>query len=266
MGIVEFWKQDVIDCFEAREFNFIKVTGGKYDLIAFDNVVLNLVSLRNKSFPNEFIALQDDYKGKGIDCFNLWEDIWSTRKDQVLGRIAAIIGVNERIHARKTEIVTVTQQQADEFLIANHLQESAKAKYKFGLRENDRLVAVATFSNLRYMKNGIDGYRSAELIRFATLTGYTVTGGFSKLLKHFIKEYGPHDVMSYSDRDWSLGKAYEQAGFKLKEITLPATILLNVNTLVRFFPHRVSAEELSSDEYIQIFNTGNLKYLLYLHS
>ncbi|WP_225872628.1 hypothetical protein [Pedobacter frigoris] len=227
---------------------------------------MNLVSLENDSSPHKFIELQDNYKGKGIDCFNLWEDIWVTRKDQVLGRIAAVIGVNRRIHARKTEIVAVTQQQADEFLIANHLQESAKAKYRFGLRENNRLVAVVTFSNLRYMKNGVEGYRSAELIRFATLAGYTVIGGFSKLLKHFIKEYGPHDVMSYSDRDWSLGKAYECAGFKLKEITPPATILLNVNTLERFFPHRVSDEELCSDEYIQIFNTGNLKYLLYLQS
>lgn len=255
-----------MDCLKGQGFDFEHLPAETYDLIAFGKLVLNLVSLKNGSQPHEFIELQNGYRNKGIDCFNLWEDVWATRKDQVLGRVAAIAGMNERIHARKTKIISISQQQADEFLIANHLQESAKAKYKFALTENDRMVAVATFSNLRFMKNGIDGYRSAELIRFATLSGYTVTGGFSKLLKYFIKKYCPHDVMSYSDRDWSLGKAYEHAGFELKEITSPALIMLHVKSLVRFFPHRLSPEELQSDEYIKIFNTGNLKYLLYLRS
>ncbi len=228
--------------------------------------MLNLIDIAGGHTGPSLVDLAESAASEGIYLVQLWEDVWHSRREQVLGRIAAIIGTNKRLHGRQTKIVQLTQSQMDEFLNQHHLLGTAKSKYRFGLVHGDKLVAVAGFSNLRYMKKGGPIYRSAELIRFATLTGFTVTGGFTKLLKHFIDTYQPNDIMSYADRDWSQGGAYSRAGFTLIEITAPAKIWLNKATLERYFAHRLplSSADTAEVDYIKIFNTGNLKYILYL--
>ena len=42
-----------------------------------------------------------------------------------------------------------------------------------------------------------------------------------KVLKTFIKEVGPDDIMTYADLEWSEGGVYEQLGFILED-TRPA--------------------------------------------
>ena len=52
-----------------------------------------------------------------------------------------------------------------------------------------------------------------ELVRFCNKINTNVIGGASKLFKHFIKEYNPKEVVSYSDKRWSLGLLYRILGF-----------------------------------------------------
>ncbi|WP_285056469.1 hypothetical protein [Pedobacter ginsengisoli] len=271
MGIVPLWHRDVLESFSAFNLPVELIETGAVVCLSFGqrNVVLSLLSPDCVPDAAGLVLLQEEYKSKGFYLVHLWEDIWRSRRDQVVGRVGSILGFNERIHGRKTNVIKIGQEEADEFFEAHHLQGTAKAKYRFALHDGKRLVAVAGFSNLRYMKKGGPEYRSAELIRFATRTGYTVTGGFTKLLKHFMELYRPHDVMSYADRDWSLGQAYEKAGFVLSDVTPPAEIWLDLLTLKRYFRHRLPAnffEESVADRYVKIFNTGNLKFMLYLQS
>ena len=56
--------------------------------------------------------------------------------------------------------------------------------------------------------------RSYELIRFCSKSGYTVAGGLTKLLQHFIREKQPGDIMTYVERQLSDGSSYIKAGFK----------------------------------------------------
>ena len=255
-----------VDEIPKEIYKLLSITG-KY-------VVIHLVSFNNSYQPDELVALQDRYLANGNNLVHLWEDVWISRREQVIGRIRSLVGLNRRMHARKTKIMIISQLQADEFLDANHVQGTARSKYRLALSIDDKIVSVACFSNLRKMsRSHPEEYRSAEVIRFASLNGYTVTGGFSKSLKNFILEYKPNDVMSYADRDWSSGKVYEQAGFKLVSVSTPATIYLDHDTLVRYFPHRLPVSAAATDEkrseevehtYIKIFNTGNLKYIYYL--
>jgi hypothetical protein len=269
LGIIPLWYRDVLESFSAFGFHLELIEDGAHRRLSFPerNVMVGLLSPELVADAAALVILQEEYKSKGIYLVYLWEDIWRSRMEQVAGRIRSILGLNKRIHGRKTEIIKIDQLAADGFLEQHHLQGTAKAKYRFALRDGDELVAVAAFSNLRYMKKGGPEYRSAELIRFATRTGYTVTGGFTKLLKHFSEVYAPQDVMSYADRDWSLGRAYEQAGFVLSEVTPPAEIWLDRLTLKRYFAHRLPAGDgHDMGRYVRIFNTGNLKYMLYLQS
>ena len=276
MGIKSFWQEDVKAVLKAQGVEVDEILQEKYRLLSVTgrNLVVHLVSLTNSYQPDELVALQDRYLANGQNLIHVWEDVWISRKEQVIGRIRSLVGLNIRIHARKTKVINISQVLADEFLEINHVQGTAKSKYRIALSIDDKIVSVACFSNLRKMsRNHPEEYRSAEVIRFASLNGYTVTGGFSKLLKYFILEYKPNDVMSYADRDWSNGKVYEQSGFRLVSVSSPATIYVDRNSLVRYFPHRlpvssVARPENGSDQvdpkYIKLFNTGNLKYIYYL--
>ncbi|RZM27602.1 MAG: hypothetical protein EOO88_12305 [Pedobacter sp.] len=273
MGIKLLWQEAVLNAFEAFGARLSDDDSGKYTLLSFagKDLVINLVSLNNDYEPGELIRLQDYYRQEGVKLIQLWEDIWAARNAQVIGRVKSLLGLNKRIHARKTKITAISQAQAAAFLEGNHIQSSASSKHRFALLANDEIVAVACFSGLMLMKhNKPIGYRSAEVIRFASLSGFTVTGGFTKLLKHFIAQLAPDDIMSYADRDWSDGRVYEQAGFKQVAITLPSEIHVHPLSLIRYFPHRLPGQSglISTDagncDFLKVFNTGNLKYIYYL--
>lgn len=279
MGIGLIWQNSVTIALQSFGVAVSFLVDERFELLLCgDSVLINLVSLHNDYTPEELIALQTAYQLKNVKLVQLWEDVWFTRQEQVVARIKSLLGLNRRLHGRKGQVVAISQKQADDFLNDNHIQQTAKAKYRFALHIDDKTVAVACFSNTRLMTRIAADYRSVELIRFATLRDFTVTGGFTKLLSHFIKLVKPNDVMSYADRDWSLGNAYEQSGFKLTEITPPAQIWLSEEKMLRFFPHRLpvsdqtnlilhpESPEASNQAagYLPVFNTGNLKYILYL--
>lgn len=263
-SLIQPWYNQLLTELKSAEFSSEISVHENFDLLSLHEgkVVLNLMNPGSSKLPEELVNLQDTFKLKDIQLIHLWEDVWLSRKDQVLSRLKSIIGHNIKIHARKTEVVRLSQKEADEFLNVSHLQLSVGAKYRYGLAIDGKLVAVACFSGLRKMRNGITDYKSAELIRFANLLGTTVIGGFTKLLSHFIKLHEPNDVMSYADRDWSIGLAYERAGFKLVGATPPSAIILEKDTLIRTFPHRLTGN-FQGREYLDVFNTGNLKYILY---
>jgi len=52
-----------------------------------------------------------------------------------------------------------------------------------------------------------------NLSRFCNKIDTVVIGGASKLLKHFIRNYNPTRIISYADRDWSVGDLYYKLGF-----------------------------------------------------
>jgi hypothetical protein len=240
---------------------------------------INVVSLGAKANPYEFINLQETYQQEGKLIVHLWEDVWLLNQTGVLSRIKSFLGLNQTFHARKAKLIEVASPKASQFLNAYHLQGFVKAKYHFGLLINDEVIAMASFSDLRPMKSKGSQYNSAELVRFASKDGYTVTGGLSKLIKHFLNLKQPNDLMSYADRDWSIGKGYEHLGFELTAITAPAYLYVDEETKLRYFPHRLPKEvlagfdeqkELNLDEYLakygfaSAFNTGNLKYHFYV--
>ena len=181
-----------------------------------------------------------------------------------------MIGIFKRINARHCIVERIDKKISHKFLIMNHLQGSVKAKFKYGLflktqysekylginSEEKQLIAVATFSGGRLMKYGKRmGERSYELIRFASLRGYSVMGGIDKLLKAFTKEHDSDDIMTYADRDWSDGRSYEILGFERIENTEPQTFLLDNQNFKR------SHTKENPESNTKIFNTGNIKFI-----
>lgn len=280
MGLNPFWQEDVFLTVQGIYHQAQIQCAEPYFIIACgQKLLIHLLPVKNSFNPEELIALQKKYEANNILLVQLWEDVWLTRRSQVLSRIKSFLGLNQSYHGRKAKIASLNLRQASTFLGNNHLQGYIKAKHHYGLMDNDTLIAVASFSDARPMKSKGENYQSAELVRFASTDGLTIVGGLSKLIKHFLKQIKVNDLMSYADRDWSVGKGYDKLGFQLSEITQPAFLYVNEENLNRYFPHRLPKEILNrfeaqnllnlddflaSNGYLKLFNTGNLKYHLYL--
>ena len=287
------WKQEIHKILEINQITFESVQNQSvFDLIFIPQhqLYLHLIDLQifqNISLPNNhFQDFSNKINIQNQRIIHLWEDVYLSKTDLVNSRILTMLGSFTRLHARHCFIERIDKLTADKFLKINHLQGSVNAKFKYGLflkpqyverffgtvvcgdtdngikSPQPKLIAVATFSGARTMKIGERaGTRSFELIRFATLQNYVVVGGMDKLLKAFIKEHQPDDIMSYADRDWSDGRSYEKLGFTKIENTSPQSFYLNSASQLRF-----SMNELTKDEDLKIFNTGSIKYIKYIQS
>lgn len=241
------------------------------------NLVLHCVSLESMVDDATFFQkISQLFSQQNIRVIHLWEDVWQTKRNIIESRLMSVFGKSETIPARLTQVQRIDKPTLDKFLVNNHLQSKVNAKLKYGLflpsryfrviqnekvlQENAHkeafLVAVASFSNAKkFIREGQE-YRSYELIRFANYKGFTVVGGLNKLLKMFIDEHAPDDIMTYADADWSDGTNYEKIGFERIELTHPLSFELDNETFTRNL-----ADENTKTK---IYNSGNWKFLMKL--
>jgi hypothetical protein len=191
------------------------------------------------------------------------EDRWHRQRTMMEARLLAHMEVFSQAYARNCEVRRIDKETAQRFLSENHSYGDAACKYRYGLflkrhtghiaREmgfldcdrNDKigtLIAVATFSNARkWIKNGME-IRSYEWTRYASLPDLRVSGGMGKLLKAFIKEVEPDDIMSYADLEWSEGNVYKTLGFKEELSKDPVSFEIDPETWERRAFRRSSVE------------------------
>ena len=158
-------------------------------------------------------------------------------------RLLAHLRIFTQIYARNCEVRKIDKQTAAEFLDKNHSYSDAACRYRYGLylkRHTGHnagstevipgtLVAVATFSNARKWKKGDKEIRSYEWTRYASLPGVRLSGGMGRLLKTFIEDVNPDDIMTYADLEWSEGKVYEQLGFQLEGVKEPVVFQIDAS-------------------------------------
>ena len=164
------------------------------------------------------------------------QDRWNTQRQMMQERLLAHLEVFTPVYARNCEVRRIDRSVAREFLDQNHSYGHAACRYCYGLffkrhtghiAQNidaeikskittGQLVAVATFSNARKWIKGDKTIRSYEWTRYASLPHIRLSGGMGRILKEFIKEVQPDDIMSYADLEWSEGNVYGQLGFELE--------------------------------------------------
>ena len=168
------------------------------------------------------------------------QDRWVTQREMTQKRILSHLEIFFPIYARNCEVRRIEKSEAAEFLKLTHSYADANCRYRYGLflkRHTGHiadsgesheytpgtLVAVATFSNARKWIKGDKTIRSYEWTRYASLPEIRVNGGMGKLLKTFIEEVQPDDIMSYADFEWSEGTVYEKLGFVSEGSKSPVT-------------------------------------------
>ena len=152
------------------------------------------------------------FKERGIRIIHIWEDDWTFKQDIVKSQINNLLNLNtKKIFARKCVVKNVDIKESRKFLDDNHIQGFTSSNIKIGLYYDKELVSIMTFDQSEGRKKMEEG--GYNLSRFCNKIGYNVVGGASKLLSNFIKTYKPTRIISYADKDWSVGKLYYTLGF-----------------------------------------------------
>jgi len=192
------------------------------------------------------------------------EDILFSKYAIILKRILAIALHQKKAYARNTVVARVDKKNTIAFLEENHLQGAMPGKYRYGLFLEGELVSLAVFSGGRKMPElNIENYRSFELIRFCNKLGYNVVGGISKLLKAFINDFNPQDIMTYTDKDWNQDSSLEKIGFVKKSELEPLKFWVNgiSRVLIRDEDQYKNLQKEFPDGYLKE-NLGSLKLIL----
>ena len=162
-------------------------------------------------------------KEKGIRLIHIFEDEWLYKQDIVKSMISNLLGVTQnRIYARKCYVKSVSSIESKKFLNENHIQGATISQVNYGLYYNDELVSLMVFGRLRQKQKENKNYDNQyELLRFCNKLNTNVIGGASKLLKHFIKNNKPQEIITYADKRWSIGNLYYTLGFNYTHDSVP---------------------------------------------
>lgn len=275
---------------EVRLFEYIKSIY-KGTIIQNDTTVLNGLEL-DIFLPELNIAIElngdrfhsDLYKTrqyhlkkttecaeKGVRLVHIWLCDWLSKNDIIKSQLNVLLGnVSTKIYARNCTIKEVDYKTSQVFLSKNHLQGSTVSKFRYGLFFNDELVQLVTFGKLRKATGRTHIDNSYELLRLCTKLNTIVIGGASRLYNHFIKSENPDYILSFSNRDWSVGNLYNKLGMKFVKYTPIGYFYSNGKRKEHRFKHqkhilvkmgfdknKTEYQIMSERGYYRIWNTGN---------
>ena len=226
------------------------------------NVIIDVVNCDT----NKCSILADELKDKGYFMYHIFTYEWKYKKDKIKAQLKNLLQKNnEKIFARKCHIITLEPRIKNIFLDNNHLQGADRCNIGYGLIYNNELVSVMTFVKPRFNKKF-----QWELSRFASKDGVNVLGGASRLFNHFIKNYNPENIISYSDDTKTRGLIYKTLGFELDHISDPNYIWYkNINdykTRYQCQKHKLLAlglvgntevEMMINNGYKKVYDCGN---------
>lgn len=239
-------------------------------LIEEKKLVFHLITLEKEKLqncpPGFFSLWANEAEKNKLRPIQITEDLWHTKHQHIIWQLQSLAGKSATIFGRNTIAKRITKPMADGFLNKNHLIGCVSSRYKAGLfvKKTNELVAVATFSPPRTFYRGGKPSRSYELVRYAGKGGTTITGGLSKLLKTFIEEVNPDDIMTYADRSWWTGDSYTRLGFEMVENTPPQTFWVKPGEWERYPDGKILPEKINKEGFVRIENAGNRKFLLLL--
>lgn len=214
----------------------------------------------------------------GIHLIHIFEYEWKDNlKQEIIKQILDnLLCSNNVIFARNTEVKTVTNKDAEGFLIKNHLQAYVASSINIGLYYKDELIGIMTFGKPRFNSD-----YEYELLRLAFKGSTTVVGGAEKMFKHFIDEIKPISILSYCNLSKFVGNIYIKLGFSRVSLTEPNYVWVNSNNevLTRYTTTKKHLKEIGFDSYgdtedeimenlgyYKIYDSGNLKLAWYNNS
>ena len=156
-------------------------------------------------------------KKQNITLVQIFEDEWMNKQDIVKSMLLnKVKKITKKVFARKCEIIEVSNKEACKFYENNHINGQINSTISLGLINDNKLISLLSFAKPRFNKNF-----DYEITRFCNKLNYSIPGGFSKLLKYFMKKYTPKNIITYADLRYGEGNVYLNNGFEYSGISNP---------------------------------------------
>lgn len=143
----------------------------------------------------------------------IYSDEWYNKREIVISMIKSRLGMTEKtVYGRDTDVRKMSKEESAEFFGQNHISGNANALFAVGLYFESVLVSAISFRTPFVTKHK----GKLEIARFASKTGHSVVGGFSKMMsfaKPLIREAGFSTVLTYADLRFGTGAVYSKNGF-----------------------------------------------------
>lgn len=177
------------------------------------------------------------------------------------------LGLSRKIYARECSVEK--NINCYDFFNDNHFSGFVASDVNYSLIHNGNIVCVLSLKNRgSYF----------EIMRFSNLINTCVIGGFSKLMKAFIKDVKPNAIFTYVDRSFSTGDTcYSKFGMNLVGITRPGYRYWKNNKLFNriifqkhklqslldvYDPSLTESDNMFNNGYRRLWDSGNLRYHL----
>lgn len=182
---------------------------------------------------------------RGIRLFHVFEDEWLHKQEVVKSNIARALGtIEEYINATDCDVVTISNEEANEFLERNSLLIEQYHGICKGMVYMNKLVALAVF--VPTPNKGV-----YDIIH-STVNNVVINDSLPTLIENFVEEYHPNSLITYIDRHYDDGSVFITSGFQLTE-TLPLSLYVIRNN------KRYCIEE-ATDTNRYIYDTGWLVF------
>ena len=199
-------------------------------------------------------------EAKGLRLFTVFEHYdLSIVKSMILHSLSK---TPRKIYARKCEIKQITTSVSNKFETENHLMGFRPSKYYYGLYYDDELVQSMSFSKSRY-----DSKIDYEIIRSTLKKNTHVSGGISKLIKHFTKSHSASTLITYVDRTYGSGQSYHNTNMTYSHKTTPNYYYFKsglVYSRVSFQKHKLKKKletfDINKTEYQNMVDNGWNRY------
>jgi hypothetical protein len=192
----------------------------------------------------------EECEDQGIQLLHIFEDEWYDKEDIVKNIIKTKLGISNKLYARKCVVKELKSNECKTFLEENHIQGYIAAKVNLGLFYENELVSLLTLRQSRF-----NSKYDWEIARYVNKAGYSITGGFARLLKHFKDNYSG-SIITYSDRRLFDGSIYENNGFNKLKPSSPNyyyTKSLDRQTRQNFQKHKLKDK-------LEVFNPDLTEY------
>jgi len=277
LQLLDFIKENYNGIIEQRNRNVI---GKELDIylpelkiaFEFNGIYFHSELFLNKNYHRD---KSDKCVLKDIQLIHIWEDDWLYKQDIIKSMILNKLNRNRsRIFARKCQIKEISDtKKVRDFLDNNHIQGFVNSSIKIGLFLDTELVSLMIFGNLRKNLGKKSKHNHYELLRFCNLLNINVIGSASKLLKYFLINYRPKEIITYADRSYSNGNLYNILGFNFIGKTTP-NYFYNIKNkrkyrfnyrkdiLVKegYNKNKTEHEIMSERGIYRVYNVGNYKF------
>lgn len=196
----------------------------------------------------------------GNRLYHIFEYEWknSTSQTIIKSQLRNALGVTaKKIYARNCDVRYIKSDECRPFMNMNHLQGFRNSSVYIGLFFDNRLVSALTLGK-PYFSKGCEW----EIYRYCSLIDHVVVGGFSKLFKHFVEDYRPLSVLTYSDCAKGTGNVYQKNGFEFEGITSPNYVWAKEHDVKSRYQCQMKNERQHMENlgYLRVYDCGNAKW------